>query len=95
MSDGNLEPDLKGYGPRTLAEEDWKVLAEENKVIAVGKWVEWEFEEGGADIYGFIVKDGDGELLWAESYEDGPYQILRKGDKLRIRPKMSFADSQN
>jgi hypothetical protein len=93
MSGGNLEPKLKGYSPRRLGEKDWKLTTGEKKVSAVAKWIEWEFQEGGADIYGFIIKDKDGELLWAESYKDGPYQILRKGDRLRIRPKMVFEET--
>ena len=93
-ADGNKEPELKGYKQINLPEGSWKLLAGDEKVVAISKWVEWVFEEGKAKIYGFFVQDRDGDVLWSETYKDGPYEILRKGDKLRVRTKMSFGEEK-
>ena len=93
-ADGNKEPKLKGYSPVALPANSWQLLAEEKEVVAISKWVEWVFEEGKAKIYGFFVQDKDGDVLWSETYKDGPYEILRKGDKLRVRTKMTFGEEK-
>jgi len=89
---GGGELKLKGYKHKSLPERNWKILAEDNKIIALSEWAEWVFEGGKAEVHGFYVNDKVGDTLWKEKFKEGPYEILRKDDKLRIRPKMAFME---
>jgi phage terminase large subunit-like protein len=92
MAAKDVELTLKGYNRKAVPEGNWKVLSGDKKTVAIAQWVEWVFEGGKEKVYGFFLKDKDDDVLWKETFEDGPYEILRKGDKLRIRPKMSFGE---
>ena len=92
MQAGGSELKLKGYKSKPLPERNWKILAEDNKVIALAEWAEWVFENGKAEAHGFYVNDRDGDTLWKEKFKEGPFKILRKDDKLRIRAKMTFGE---
>jgi len=92
MQAGGSELKLTGYKHKSLPERNWKILAEDNKIIALSEWVEWVFGGGKAEAHGFYVNDRGGDTLWKEKFKEGPYEILRKDDKLRIRPKMTFGE---
>lgn len=78
---------LTNYKSRKLKESDWHLRPTEKGVEAVANWVEWNFGGGKAFIYGFCVTDEEGNILWEERKKD-PFEVLRAGDKLRVRPKI-------
>jgi len=87
-SSGRSEPtSLLNYRERVIKEDDWEITADDDKVEASSKWCEWEFGGGKSKIYGFFVVNEDGEVLWEERSKV-PYEVIRRGDKFRVRPKL-------
>ena len=92
MDAKGVEPKLLNYKHKSLPERNWKLLSENGETVALAEWAEWVFVGGKADIYGFFIKDKDGDVLWKEKFKGGPCEVLRKDDKLRIRAKMTFGE---
>ena len=92
MGPGKAETKLSGYKHKSLPKANWKISLRENEITALADWAEWTFGEGKGSIQGFYVKDKDGHVVWEEKFKEGPIEILRKGDKLRIRPKITFGE---
>lgn len=88
-----VEPkSILDYRAKQLREEDWETVSHEDKVEATTrKWIEWEFGGGKAEIYGFYVTDSKNAIIWEER-STIPFEVLRKGDKLRVRPKIVFEE---
>jgi hypothetical protein len=82
----NREPKLDGYSPVALSLGDWKIVMKEGKAVAISKWVEWVFKGGKASLFGYFVKKGD--VTRRELFKEGPYEVIRKNDKLRIRARV-------
>jgi len=91
MGVGKSEVKLSGYSYISLPKTKWNVLSEEDEVIALSDWIEWEFGGGKETIHGFYIKDKSKDVIWEEKFNE-PVEVLRKGDKLRIRPKITFGE---
>jgi len=92
MGPGKAETKLSGYKHKLLPKSDWNIIPHQKEVVALADWAEWIFGEEKGTIQGFYVKDKDGHVVWEEKFKEGPIEILRKGDKLRIRPKITFGE---
>lgn len=91
MGPKKLEVKLTGYSHKLLPKTKWKILSEENEVVALSDWIEWQFGGGKAVIHGFYIKDKSNDVIWEKKFKE-PVEVLRKGDKLRIRPKITFGE---
>jgi hypothetical protein len=84
----------ENYIPIKLSRKDWKLeFNDEKKTVNVHcKWAEWNFSGGGdKEVYGYYITDSDDKVVLTELFLDGPYQILRKGDVVRVRSHFRFA----
>jgi len=84
-----VEPtEVIDYFPKIILEKDWEVLRENDRTEAVGRKAEWTFGGGKAKIYGFYVTSMDGKVIWSERAKEGPWEVLRKGDRFSVKPKI-------
>ena len=78
-----------GYSSKLLFEKDWTVLSGTDYVVASYEEQEWVFTGSLGEVYGYYVTNSEGtELLWAERFGNGPYDIRNEGDRLRIVPSI-------
>jgi len=53
--------------------------------------VTWTFTGVKGNIYGYYVtRDTGGELLWAERFSNGPYDIQTNGDEIKVVPRLTL-----
>ena len=53
--------------------------------------VTWEFDRELGNIYGyFVTRENGGELMWAERFEKGPFNIKTAGDKIQLTPRLTL-----
>ena len=76
----------EGYECATLTKTDWKLSRREGKVIAKSDQKTWIFSEPfKSEIVGFyLTRPGDDEILYAEEFADGPYDIKRPGESVKV-----------
>lgn len=81
-----------GYTLMELIPANWTIVAGDPSV-ATHTTIEWIFTGPLIDYpYGYYVTGRDtGELVWAESFNNGPYPVSNNGDKIRITPKLSLS----
>ena len=43
------------------------------------------------DVYGYYVtRDTGGELMWAERFTNGPFNITTNGDEIKVTPRLTL-----
>jgi hypothetical protein len=53
--------------------------------------VTWTFTGSVGNVYGYYVtRDTGGELLWAERFTNGPFDIQTNGDEIKITPRLTL-----
>ena len=53
--------------------------------------VTWTFTGIVGNVYGYYVtRDTGGELMWAERFTNGPYDIQANGDEIKIVPRLTL-----
>ena len=73
------------YDPIHLDASRW-LITEEPKTEATYAEQSFTFSGEAGKVYGYYVTlDDSGDLLWAERFDDGPYNILNEGDQIRIK----------
>ena len=81
-----------GYttGGQSLTPGSWSVISG-NPSQAEHTEVEWLFTGAAGNIYGYYVtRDTGGELLWAERFTNGPFNITTNGDEIKITPRLTL-----
>jgi len=79
-----------GYAPINLTPGNWTLLSG-NPATASHTLVEWTFNASVGNVYGYYVtRISSGDLVWAERFTNGPYNINNVGDILRITPRLSL-----
>lgn len=73
-----------GYAPRVM----WGVLWDE-KATHFENVETFEFEDKAGRVYGYYVT-GRGQLIFAERFDDAPYEVQVKGDKIEVKIKMEL-----
>ena len=87
--DSYIEATGHGYSPKQLYDGGWRVLSDEDQVVANHEEQKWTFIGPLGKVYGYYVADSGGaELLWAERFSNGPYDIRNEGDQLKIIPNI-------
>jgi hypothetical protein len=50
--------------------------------------------QSSQDCYGYyIIRRVTGDLVWAERFTDGPYNILNDGDNFNVTPRITLGNS--
>jgi len=81
-----------GYttGGISLTPGSWSVISG-NPSQAEHTEVTWTFTGAAGNIYGYYVtRDTGGELLWAERFTNGPFNITTNGDEIKITPRLTL-----
>jgi hypothetical protein len=84
LEDPNLEradfrePDSRIYSPRGVAPRDWHVGEEGVEA----RMISWTFREP-VILFGYLIADLGGELLWAQRGEDVPWRVPA-GDRIEV-----------
>ena len=53
--------------------------------------VTWTFSAAVGNIYGYYVtRQTGGELMWAERFTNGPFDIQTTGDEIKITPRLTL-----
>ena len=77
-----------GYVGVPLSPGDWTIGTDE----AAYPELTFSFLGAVGNVYGYyITHAGDGKLLWAERFKDGPYNIANNGDQIKIAPRLALA----
>jgi hypothetical protein len=81
-----------GYttGGISLTPGSWSVISG-NPSQAEHTEVTWTFSGAVGNVYGYYVtRDIGGELLWAERFTNGPFNITTNGDEIKITPRLTL-----
>ena len=81
-----------GYlaGGITLTGANWTISGTAPTQAAYAQQV-FTFTGALGNVYGyFIVRANGGELLWAEKFTDGPYNIVNNGDQIKVTPQITM-----
>ncbi len=79
-----------GYAAIGLIAGSWTILpgtptsAEHVEVV-------WTFNGAVGNVYGYYVTRVTGlELMWAERFSNGPFNIQTSGDEIRVTPRLTL-----
>jgi len=79
-----------GYAMIQLVPANWAIVAG-NPSVASHTQVTFVFTGALGNVYGYMVtKRASGVLMWAERFNNGPYNIQNNGDEVKITPKLSL-----
>ena len=81
-----------GYttGGISLTPGSWSVISG-NPSQAEHTEVTWTFTGAAGNVYGYYVtRDTGGELMWAERFTNGPFDITTNGDEIKITPRLTL-----
>ena len=79
-----------GYASIGLTAGNWTIIpgtptsAEHTEVV-------WTFNGAVGNVYGYYVTRVTGlELMWAERFSNGPFNIQTNGDEIRVTPRLTL-----
>lgn len=78
------EPFGSGYGPIALNTGLWNVSGP--PPLAVYPQMTFAFTGALGLMYGYFIEAPDGTLFGAERFSNGPYNIQRNGDVIKVTP---------
>lgn len=82
------EVNTGGYAPITLS-NPWNISTTDPTEASYAQ-VSFDFS-GSATVFGYYVTNQDSSiLLWAEKFNDGPYNIPSGGGSVKITPKIQL-----
>lgn len=95
LTDATVAGDLteatgNGYADKDLTGASWTVTG--TNPTSIG-YAEQTFTFSGAlgNVYGYyFVRTSTLDLLWAETFSDGPYNIANNGDQIKITPAITI-----
>ena len=92
-TDSFVEVEGGGYSKKLLESSNWKIIKEE-KVRIEHPEVTWKFQTTVGQVYGYYVKDINNQLVWAERFVNGPYDIDTFGDSIAVTPSLTIRQGQ-
>ena len=82
-----------GYSAVNLTAASW-TITEGAPTEAAYPQVTFTFTGAAGNVYGYYVTGSSSpELLWAERFTDGPYNITTSGDQIKITAKITMQDT--
>jgi hypothetical protein len=79
-----------GYTEQQLTPGSWSI-SPGNPTTSEHTQVSFTFTGALGLVYGyFVVRRGTGELMWAERFTNGPYNIAQSGDEIRVTPRLNL-----
>lgn len=84
-----IEASLGGYALIQLNSTLWVVTPGEPS-IAEHPQVTWTFTGAVGNVYGYYVtRRTTGDLVWAERFTNGPYNVQNNNDQIRVTPRLT------
>jgi len=81
-------PVANGYASIPLT-GTW-TITEADPSLAEHTLVDWTFTGTVGNVHGyFVTRATGGELMWAEEFTNGPYDIQTASDQIRITPRIT------
>lgn len=81
--------EINGYTSQTLDASDWFI----NDGLAEHSTKVWNFTGSVGNVYGYYATVSSGEVVFAERFSNGPYNIASSGDIIRVT--INFSTGQN
>ncbi len=79
-----------GYSSISLVAGNWTIIAG-TPTSAEHTEVVFLFTGAVGNVFGyFVTRVTGGELLWAERFSNGPFNIQTSGDEIRITPRLTL-----
>lgn len=79
-----------GYAKIELSPAQW-AISPGNPSVAQHPQVSWTFTGGSVgQVYGYYVtRRTSNDLVWAERFTNGPYNIQSANDQIRVTPRLT------
>jgi len=78
-----------GYAAIQLTAASW-VITEGEPSLGEHPQVSWTFTGIVGNVYGYYVtRRTSGDLVWAERFTNGPYDIQTASDQIRVTPRLT------
>ncbi len=79
-----------GYSSISLVAGNWTIIAG-TPTSAEHTEVVFSFTGAVGNVFGyFVTRTTGGELMWAERFSNGPFNIQTSGDEIRITPRLTL-----
>lgn len=79
-----------GYAAVNLTAGSW-VVTSGTPTSADYPQITWTFTGAVGNVYGYYVtRQTGGELMWAERFTNGPFNIQNNGDVIRVTPRLTL-----
>jgi len=84
-----IEASGANYAPIQLQSSQWSITPG-TPTVAQHPQVAWTFTGPVGNVYGYyITRRVSGDLVWAERFTNGPYNIQNNNDQIRITPRLT------
>jgi len=78
-----------GYSAKSLQGSNWATQSTNPTEITHAEQT-WTFTGSLGSVYGYyVVRSSTADLVLAERFSDGPYNIANNGDQIKITPKIT------
>lgn len=85
-----VEASGNGYTEQNLLPGNWGIVAGDPSVAEHSE-LTWTFTGPLGLVYGYyVVRDASDDLLWAERFTNGPYNVQQNGDQIKITPRLTL-----
>jgi len=79
-----------GYSDETLVAANWTVTPGAPTSASYPEVV-FAFTGAAGNIYGYyIVQAVSGDLVWAERFTNGPFNVQNNGDEIKVTPNITL-----
>lgn len=79
-----------GYASKSLTGASWTVTPGAPTEASYAQQT-WTFTGALGNVYGyFIIRATTADLVWAERFTNGPYNVQNNGDEIKITPKITI-----
>jgi hypothetical protein len=79
-----------GYAAVPLTAGSWGIVTGDPSTASYPQ-ITWTFTGAVGNVYGiFVTRDTAGDLMWAELFTNGPYNITTNGDQIKVTLRLTL-----
>lgn len=83
------EPVKFAYSSISLPTEKWIIRSANDNVSLIYPKIRFSFKKDIGIVIGYYITKGNKEFIFAEEFEDGPYEIEREGQTITVSIKIN------
>lgn len=84
------EPSGSGYAPKPLDQQYW-IITDTVPPAAVHAQQIFSFTGPLGNVHGyFLTRANSGKIAWSERFPNGPYEITRAEDEIKVTPRIEL-----